>query len=55
MDIQVRVWRQSSHEDKGRMVTYEVQDISPDGQLQHTPDFQTGELKPSGIHVIYGK
>jgi starch synthase (maltosyl-transferring) len=35
--------------------TTQVQDISPDGQLQHTPDFQTGELKPSGVHVIYGK
>ena len=33
----------------------QVQDISPDGQLQHTPDFQTGQLKPSGVHVIYGR
>ncbi len=30
----------------------QVQDVSPDGQLQHTPDFQTGQLKPSGVHVI---
>ena len=28
------------------------QDVSPAGQLQHTPDFQTGQLKPSGVHVI---
>jgi len=33
----------------------QVQDVSPDGQLQHTPDFQTGQLKPSGVHVICGK
>lgn len=33
----------------------QVQDVSPAGQLQHTPDFQTGQLKPSGVHVIYGK
>ena len=33
----------------------QVQDVSPDGQLQHTPDFQIGQLKPSGVHVIYGR
>ena len=32
----------------------QVSDISPDGQLQHTPDFQTSHFKPSGFHVIYG-
>jgi len=33
----------------------QVSDISPDGQLQHTPDFQTGQLRPSGVHVILGR
>jgi starch synthase (maltosyl-transferring) len=33
----------------------EVKDISPEGRLQHTPDYQTGQLKPSGIHVIYSR
>lgn len=32
-----------------------VSDISPDGQLQHTPDFQTAQFRPSGVHVIYGR
>jgi starch synthase (maltosyl-transferring) len=30
-----------------------VEDISPDGSLQHTPDFQTGLVKPSGFHVVW--
>ena len=33
----------------------QVSDISPDGQLQHTPDFQIAQLKPSGVHVILGR
>jgi len=33
--------------------TAHVQDISPEERLQHTPDFQMGQLKPSGINVIY--
>ena len=33
----------------------QVQDISPEERLQHTPDFQTGNLKPSGVHVIYAR
>lgn len=32
-----------------------VRDVSPDGQLQHTPDFQSGHLRPSGGHVILGR
>lgn len=32
----------------------QVRDVSPDGPLQHTPDFQSGHLKPSGVHVIVG-
>src|SRR5262245_18839074 len=30
----------------------QVQDISPQDRLQHTPDFQVCQLKPSGIHVV---
>ncbi|MGH7963394.1 MAG: alpha-amylase family glycosyl hydrolase, partial [Candidatus Binatia bacterium] len=33
----------------------QVQDLSPDGRLQHTADFQTGQLKPSGIHVLHAR
>jgi starch synthase (maltosyl-transferring) len=27
-------------------------DVSPEGRLEHTPDFQVCSLKPSGIHVL---
>ena len=29
------------------------EDLSPDGTLAHTPDFQTCTVKPSGIHVLW--
>jgi len=33
----------------------QVQDISPQERLQHTADLQTGQLKPSGVNVIYAR
>jgi starch synthase (maltosyl-transferring) len=30
-----------------------VQDLSPEEKLEHSPDFQLCQLKPSGINVIY--
>jgi starch synthase (maltosyl-transferring) len=35
--------------------TTQVQDVSPEERLQHTPDFQRCQLKPSGVHVIYAR
>jgi starch synthase (maltosyl-transferring) len=35
--------------------TTHVQDVSPEEPLQHTPDFQACQLKPSGIHVLYAR
>src|SRR5262249_54134341 len=35
--------------------TTQVQDISPEDRLQHTPDFRTCQLKPSGTNVIYAR
>lgn len=35
--------------------TTQVQDISPEERLQHTPDFQVGQLKPSGINVVHAR
>jgi starch synthase (maltosyl-transferring) len=28
-------------------------DLSPDGALEHTPDFKTCTLRPSGVHVLW--
>ncbi|HEU4346812.1 MAG TPA: succinate dehydrogenase/fumarate reductase iron-sulfur subunit [Actinoplanes sp.] len=44
MDIQVRVWRQSSPGDKGRMVTYDVTDISPDASFLEMLDVLNEKL-----------
>jgi len=30
-----------------------LEDLSPDGTLGHTPDYQTCTVKPSGIHVLW--
>ena len=35
--------------------TTQVQDVSPEERLQHTPDFQRCQLKPSGVYVIYAR
>ncbi|BCJ51094.1 succinate dehydrogenase [Actinoplanes sp. NBRC 14428] len=44
MDIQVRVWRQSGPSDKGRMVTYDVKDISPDASFLEMLDVLNEKL-----------
>jgi hypothetical protein len=33
--------------------TARVEDISPDGSLQHSTDFQSALVKPSAFHVIW--
>jgi starch synthase (maltosyl-transferring) len=33
----------------------QVEDVSPEGRLQHSPDFRTAQLEPSAIHVLYAK
>ena len=52
MDIQVRVWRQSSHRDQGRMVTYDVKDISPDASFLEMLDVLNEKLILDGDDPI---
>ena len=33
----------------------QAQDISAEGRLQHTPDFQVCQLNPSGVNVLYAR
>jgi len=35
--------------------TARVDDVSPDGAFQHSPDFQTCFLKPSAFHVLWAQ
>jgi succinate dehydrogenase / fumarate reductase, iron-sulfur subunit len=44
MDIQVRVWRQRGPSDPGRMVTYDVKDISPDASFLEMLDVLNEKL-----------
>ncbi len=44
MDIKVRVWRQSDPADKGRMVTYDVKDISSDASFLEMLDVLNEKL-----------
>jgi succinate dehydrogenase / fumarate reductase iron-sulfur subunit len=44
MDIQVRVWRQQSPSGSGRMVTYDVEDISPDASFLEMLDVLNEKL-----------
>ncbi|MBM2615226.1 succinate dehydrogenase/fumarate reductase iron-sulfur subunit [Actinoplanes sp. LDG1-06] len=52
MDIQVRVWRQSGPTDKGRMVTYDVKDISPDASFLEMLDVLNEKLILDGDDPI---
>src|SRR4051812_45195172 len=52
MDIQVRVWRQSSANDQGRMVTYDVKDISPDASFLEMLDVLNEKLILDGDDPI---
>ena len=44
MDIQVRVWRQQGPADNGRMVSYDVKDISPDASFLEMLDVLNEKL-----------
>ncbi|MBI3246227.1 MAG: alpha-amylase [Deltaproteobacteria bacterium] len=35
--------------------TTRVEDLSPEERLVHSSDFQTAQLKPSGLHVLYAR
>ncbi|WP_433608069.1 succinate dehydrogenase/fumarate reductase iron-sulfur subunit [Dactylosporangium sp. CA-139114] len=52
MDIKLRVWRQSGPQDRGRMVTYEVRDISPDASFLEMLDVLNERLIVEGEEPI---
>ncbi|WP_328467045.1 succinate dehydrogenase/fumarate reductase iron-sulfur subunit [Actinoplanes sp. NBC_00393] len=52
MDIKVRVWRQSGPSDNGRMVTYDVKDISPDASFLEMIDVLNETLILNGDDPI---
>ncbi|MEV6348874.1 succinate dehydrogenase/fumarate reductase iron-sulfur subunit [Actinoplanes sp. NPDC051851] len=52
MDIQVRVWRQADSGDRGRMVSYDVKDISPDASFLEMIDVLNEKLILDGDDPI---
>ena len=52
MDIQVRVWRQQGPDSPGKMVTYDVKDISPDASFLEMLDVLNEKLILAGDEPI---
>jgi succinate dehydrogenase / fumarate reductase iron-sulfur subunit len=52
MDIKVRVWRQNGPSDKGKMVTYDVKDISPDASFLEMLDVLNEQLILDGADPV---
>jgi len=53
MNLTLRVWRQKNAQDKGRMETYEVRDISPDMSFLEMLDTVNEDLTEKGIDPIH--
>ena len=52
MNFTLKVWRQKNRNDDGRLVTYQMQDISPDASFLEMLDVLNAELARKGEDVI---
>jgi succinate dehydrogenase iron-sulfur subunit len=52
VNITLRVWRQRNHDDEGRMVTYPVEDVSPDMSFLEMLDVLNERLTMAGEEPI---
>jgi succinate dehydrogenase / fumarate reductase iron-sulfur subunit len=52
MNFTLRIWRQKSPQDEGRMVTYEARDVSPDMSFLEMLDVINQELVEKGDEAI---
>ncbi|MBV2362790.1 succinate dehydrogenase/fumarate reductase iron-sulfur subunit [Streptomonospora nanhaiensis] len=52
MNITLRVWRQKGPDDKGRMVTYQVEDVSPDMSFLEMLDVLNEKLQLEGEEPV---
>lgn len=52
MNLTLRIWRQNGARDKGRMVTYRVEDISPDMSFLETLDVLNERLTLDGDEPV---
>jgi succinate dehydrogenase / fumarate reductase iron-sulfur subunit len=52
MNLTLKVWRQKSSKDKGRMETYQVEDISPDSSFLEMMDILNEQLIAEGKEPV---
>ncbi|CAM3933740.1 succinate dehydrogenase/fumarate reductase iron-sulfur subunit [Nocardiopsis rhodophaea] len=52
MNITLRVWRQKGRDDEGRMVTYKVEDVSPDMSFLEMLDVLNEKLQLAGEEPV---
>ncbi|ASU82663.1 succinate dehydrogenase [Nocardiopsis gilva YIM 90087] len=52
MNITLRVWRQKGRDDEGRMVTYKVEDVSPDMSFLEMLDVLNEKLQLAGDEPV---
>ncbi|MDN5855758.1 MAG: 2Fe-2S iron-sulfur cluster-binding protein, partial [Actinomycetia bacterium] len=52
MNITLRVWRQKNADDEGKMVTYRVDDVSPDMSFLELLDVLNEQLTVAGDEPI---
>ena len=52
MNFKLQVWRQPNHESKGKLVSYEARDISPNTSFLEMLDIVNDELTERGQEPI---
>ena len=52
MKLKLKIWRQKNNQDKGKMVTYEIDNISPDMSFLEMMDVLNEELASKGIDPV---
>ena len=48
MKLKLKIWRQKNNQDKGKMVTYDIDNISPDMSFLEMMDVLNEELASKG-------
>jgi len=52
MDLKLKIWRQAGAKDKGKMVDYQVSDISPDSSFLEMIDVLNIQLVEKGLETV---
>lgn len=53
MDLTLKIWRQKNADSKGKMVTYQVKDISPDTSFLEMLDILNNDLESKGEDPVH--